>query len=341
MEAPKAHGIFLELGFSVFHDIAARKDLIHIFGKEKVSGLYCLEIDDCYFYVGQSVNLSARFTDHKKTYNNILRYSYILCSEETLDELEQYCIHKAESSDIKILNILHASHPICKAEIDELFQPKDQKEWADNDVVYFNAKRKEESLINHDIRAKHRNKFKLFMADPDAEILIDICAHYVRNCVPQPYSTEHNYWGISCCPSTQRGQYKALFCFNIFRMETFVCALNKTDNNDIHFFINVSYKALLESFETDDTFISAYPECRLRVSNYSTAGHDQISIDCFDYENTLNILSDWRVCRPARVMNMRLMRRGFNFYKQYHSFQLADKIFNVIDEWLEDHEKNT
>ncbi len=336
MKTNEAHETFRQIGFSDFVDVSGVKSIHHIVNTESKCGIYCLLVDDCLYYIGQSVNIATRFSDHRRRYQNIIQFSFVLCSEDKLDELEEYYIQTADAAGIKILNVQYASHPICKTDFDELVPANEKIEWLNNEIEYSDEQRKPESVENESIRVKGLNKYQKLLTDPNHDFFVDVCAAYTFNMIPSPFKTEHNYWGVSCLPSTARYErgYQTIFCFNIYRIETFVM-LHRERTNEAWAYIVVAKSILIEEFGSEEAFLSAYPDCEFTGSTYQNAGYDHITIGFLDLSKIYDRLSDWKIMRAARVLNLRLMGKGRNFYKQYHSFQLADKIFEQIEEWGE------
>lgn len=59
---------------------------------ENQCGVYFLVKSDRVVYVGQSVQIGTRLSDHAKT-KDFDRYTYVACSKEKLDVLESLYIH--------------------------------------------------------------------------------------------------------------------------------------------------------------------------------------------------------------------------------------------------------
>lgn len=336
MASDDAHPVFAQLGFAEFTDVFEKKHIKHIIPKSNVSGIYCLLVEDELYYIGKSLNISGRFIDHKRTHKNIHKFTYIECGCEKLDEFEQHCIHTADAAGLKILNVQYASHPICKTDFDDLMPISEQEEWFNGEIDYSDGVRKDESLNNNNIRVKGENRFNKFMSDKNRDYLIEVCAEYTINTIPSPFLTEHNYWGVSCLPSTARYKpgYKTTFCFNIFRVETCVMLYNPSAD-DAWMYLNVAKTVLIEEFKSAELFFSEYPDCEFLDVSYENAGYDHVTIAFNDLNKVHDALSDERIIKCARYFNLRLMRKGKNFFKQYHSFQLADKIFETIAKFYE------
>jgi len=286
------------------------------------------------FYIGKSDHIGRRFLDHKKTYEKIQTFSFFECDKDNLDKAEQHCIHKADEAGAKILNILHATHPLFKTPLDDLISPDEQEEWLADEACYFDGDRKEESLHNERVRIKGEARFNRFQSDVDRDFLIEICAEYTIATILAPFTTECEYWGVSCLPSTARflPGYSTLFCFNIYRMETFVMLCNDKIRA-AHAHICVARSTLRQEFGTEQAVLDAYPCAYFPDFFYKSAGYDQIVVTFTDYNDMHKVLSDWRIVRAARVMNLRLMKKGRNLFKQYHSFQLADRVLEKLKEW--------
>lgn len=72
--------------FDEAFDVKGRLSISDLFPKSKKRcGIYLLNFSDNTFYIGQAINAVKRFSQHRKNYNNIVRYWFIEVKKEDLN----------------------------------------------------------------------------------------------------------------------------------------------------------------------------------------------------------------------------------------------------------------
>lgn len=59
-------------------------------------GIYVLEFEDGARYVGQTVNIVNRYSQHRRKHGDIIAFSFAPCSQESLDDYERIVIKNEE-----------------------------------------------------------------------------------------------------------------------------------------------------------------------------------------------------------------------------------------------------
>lgn len=243
-----------------------------------------------------------------------------------LDAAERETIHILEDKGFRLLNIVHASITYQSSDFDLLITPVEQKAWLGSDIRQPPLDPGSRLPINESDRIRTRAKFALFRQRRDTAQLVHVLRTYVQRCIPRPQATEFNYWSVSCMPSTNRGSWPRIACFNMNVMEVFVVGYMK-DNPRAHWaFLNVSQEALSRVYPTNELFYAQHPGTELLVSTYEAGGIDQIPIQFTKLDQVARALDDPAVVRAAQLSSHNLMRRRTNFYRRFHCFDLADLL---------------
>ena len=294
-------------------------------------GIYLLGFDDGTFYIGLSVTVVSRFSQHRKKWGEISTFSFIPMKAEFLAAEERSLIFQAERHGMIIRNVEHVSFPAGDTDLDDILSPDEQDlavndpgQFRDEDVQVAASRSKEHS-------DRFRQKFDKFVRHPWHDELRDLAKAYIVNCIPAFRRTEYSFWLISCMPSTNASTAPRLFCFNLNAMETFVAGFTKETPTSPWAFVNVSKSTILEGYRNIVAFKRAYPCITVQETAYRAAGHDVISFFFDSIDDASNALADPIVARACRVLNLGLMRKGASLYTRYHCFPLVDDILGRVN----------
>ena len=312
------------LGFERTVDVQQRISIADVFPKSRNRhGIYLLVFSDGLFYIGKTNNFVKRFTQHKKNHPDIIEFYYQLCRRKDLDSKEQELIHQAQSLGLPLTNIVHVSSVLGETDLDLIFSEKEQTLWLDNNLVDMN---KNLRVNNGEQRLRYRHKYEKFRAYPEFEAVTELLHLYVQTCIPVPHRTELTFWSASCLPSTNANTYPRFSCISINTMETFVVGYVKSARSELWMFMIVSEQAFRKGYPRDKKFTRLYPSAYISKSNYQAAGPDQLSIEFDKLEEMIKALRQKPVQYAAKVINLRLMRKGATIQHRYHCFDLADRL---------------
>jgi hypothetical protein len=316
-------------GFVHHWDVTGRISLADLLPARGRSGIYVLHMADEILYVGQSVDVVKRYSQHRHNYEAIVAVSFkpVRAERAALDLHEETAIKLLESKGFPLLNILHASVTAKSSEFDLLIPVTLQKAWLLNGMPLCSNTLPSRSA--EDIAAQRRkteDKWKRFQQRPDRERLLDCLQIYVQHCIPAPRITEQAYWSLSCLPSTNASTWPRLVCFNANVMEIFVVGHFKEDPKEIWAFLNVSTKELEAAYPDDRAFLARHPNATIRTSGYQAPGIDQVNVRVETLKDLKRLLDDRAIQRAACVFNLHLMRKRRNQYGHFHCVALADVL---------------
>jgi len=315
------------LGFNDFIDYKDSHATFQALDADNRCGVYCLAFDDVTFYIGQSVDILNRLTQHKKENNTITQFAFQKVNKEHLAFTEEYAIKAADRKGIRLRNIMHVSNTAGYCKLDEIVDTDTQEKWLYQEKPSAISEIHTRVAAFPDKEYPFKSKYSRLSRHPLYPKIIEIAQCYLRKCILAPSQTEKSFWSISCLPNTTQGDLRRLFCFNINMMETFVLFHSKQNNTDIYALINVSKDHLFKYYVNEAQFKKTYKGCVLFKSNYRAAGDDQITIEISQRETLFSLLNSPFFIHAAKTLNLRLMRKGKNIYSKYHCPQLADDIF--------------
>lgn len=305
----------------------AGKSSIHEFFAGSRVGIYLLIFENGEHYIGQSSSLPRRYAQHVKSWPDIQRYAYLIAPESRLDSLECDAIYLADVHNLPLRNVKYASATRVFRNIDEIIPPDQQNAWLSGEQICFDDHRTALHDPSDPLQEKFRIRFQKLLQSKHARSILDIAQTYLTSCLPWPGRTERAYWGISCQPGTTTGDLQRVFCFNVNNMETFVLYQAKKQEDSFYGLLNLSKIALLERYDDIEHFKRQHPHCLPFDGSYATAGYDQISLDISSLSAMKALLSAPGVITAAKLLNLRLMKKGKNMYGRSHAFDLANAVF--------------
>jgi hypothetical protein len=314
------------LGFPTLEPVASLNSIAHLFGQSKKRcGIYLLRFPDSLFYIGQSVNVVRRFSQHRRVHNDIVGFSFMPTPEPGLDESEKAFIYRAEALGLKITNAVHMTNIVGTTDLDLILSSAEQDAWF-RAPCRFNESDKASPIVlteaQHVRFAKH---FSRFQQHPLALRSLALLQQYVLNCVPAPRRTEYSFWSVSCMPSTNRSTWPRLFCVNAGVMEMFVVGAKRQNTNSLWSFVNVAKDTVIEQWGSLSSLKRAFPFVEIVHRGYRDAGRNQVSLHVYKNAPMEKLLGDPGVSKAAAMLNLRVMRKRATIYGKYHCTQLANR----------------
>ena len=314
-----------ELGFKTVFEVDNLLSVAHLFTKQNRCGIYCLKFSNDQFYIGRAVDFARRFTQHRKTYDDIVAVAFFDVPKKLQAEIEKTTIRKAETAGFKLRNKEETSVTYADCDFDELIPINEQEQWlASGKNQNLDYRIAGEQVENQRIRFV--GNFKELASRPDFDRLIEVLKLYVQKTLPFYRQTEMSFWSISCTPSTNKHSFPRLFVININFMECLVVMYHKKFPNMTHGFLVTSKKMMEELYGSIRKFENRHIESETFPTNYVPAGFDQIGVVWESIGNLEQLLKDEKFCSTLRYFNLQLMKKRACFYSKYHCFDLADLI---------------
>lgn len=278
----------------------------------KVTGIYVLHLADGARYVGQSVDVARRFSQHLLNIDDIRGFSFCPVPRNQLSEIEKQTVSLLEDIGVKLRNILLASFTHAESKFTDIMPVDEQGKWL-SDLNYGNMHG--ERLIDNDLRSRYLRKFKKFIAEPKSTEIVDFLRRYARVGIPAILKGEVSYWAVSCLPSSSM----KTFCrVNIYWQEV----LTVFEEKDNLFYSLHLTKSLLKDYLKN----AAGRDCEITDHKYVPGGDDQINLVFKTSQCALTALQNTGIQEAIRKFNLGLMRKGRCQYGRYHCFDLADKM---------------
>jgi hypothetical protein len=322
--SPKKTALTLES-----HGVSGLLSVAHLFPKSKGrTGVYVLNFANGESYVGQSLNVVARWQSHRRRWEDIVSTEFARARRTDLDEVERSLIRSKQACGTPLRNISFAlGSDVAESDLDLVINHADQFAWLSNEEFDF-AESDDEHVEDDELRLAKRANYEKLAARDDYEILIALFRLYIGATIPRPRATELTFWALSAMPGTNRSTWPRLAALSINTMETMVIGHMKAEPTAWWGFVNISRSALEESGSSLDEFLQRNPYAYTDgAGHYATSGGDAITIQ-FDrvYAGILDALSDEAFIHAASALNLRLMRKGPTLQWHGHCLDLADDV---------------
>ena len=315
---------FVSLGFTEFHDVSGRLSVADLYRRSKSRcGIYLFVFADNLCYIGKAKDVVRRFAQHRKNHSDIIRMSFQPVPIEKLDNIEQTLIHQSENMGLKLTNKAHVSHIMGETDLDYMLSPAEQELWLENPNTIFTI---DNPVNDVNQRIRYQRNFLKFQLYPQFNTVVELLKTYVQYCVPVPARTVYSFWSLSCLPSTNAASFPRYAVMNINAMETFVIGYEKPVKDSFFCFINISKSVFNKYYPRQKNFYFKYPFASIRESGYKTAGADQLQIQVRSPTQAARILKNRAILEGARLMNLRLMRKGASLQSKHHCFDLSDQV---------------
>lgn len=322
--------ILTNLGFPAMQDIRGRRTIADLFPSEqRRTGIYCLQFVNSTFYIGQAIDVVRRFGKHRLVRRDIVGISFQRIPRPSLDERERVAIQEAERGGLPLTNRVHVSAFEGESDLDYLLPQEKQERWltAPADVNHECCGTVPGFSPKH--YARYDKAFEQLRARPVFLKIRRLCGLYMSNCLLAPRLTEASFWSLSCLPATGKPYWPRLAVFNLNWMETFVIGERGASARSEWSFVIVARSILKPTEECGRKEWLAPADVEVSPSDYRAAGSDQVQLSTDNLTTMAMLLHDQRVARAARILTLRLMRKGPTVYGRYHCPQLVNAVNDI------------
>lgn len=354
------------LEFQVTHAVQGRMTIEDLFPQQKQrGGIYVLHMDNGFYYVGQSKDVTKRYQQHCQTYANIERLSFKRVRQKDFDAEERHTIQTLEHSGFPLLNIIHTTITYKSGEFDIVMTPDRQRQWLEKPWKDIYGQR----IDRPDRRGKYVPKHKKFHDLDVAGDVITLLKTYIETSIPAVYQTELDFWGCTCYPQD------CLARINIYWQEVFAIFPHDEYGVLCHFYLAASplkidrvlfhmfdiypdlqkywhmerldeivqlAKSLLDDERLDNglawfeegvqhiqDLCSRHPDLFVSGHWWEKGGPNQLKVFTLGVEDTLALINDEDFGFAMRLFNLGQMRKGRCVQSKYHCPELVDDLFGL------------
>lgn len=289
--------------------------------RAKRCGVYVLHFANGQIYVGQTVDITRRFQEHRRSHGDIAQLSFRPLGRRDLDTHEAQLIWLLEHRGFRLRNIdmtsILATEP---GAFDELMDAERQRRWL-SDMAYSDLGGERVEVTRSD--EAYQQRFARLKASGHYKQIFPVVQAYVRNALPAARSGEASYWQASVLPPS----YTVLVRINVNWQEVFFT--NIGDRGLLFYFV-LSRRELQRSFGDDLAGLGlAYPDAEWEEAWYRAGGGDQLSLTIWGAQPALRFVTDPMVLPAIRHYNLRLMKKGKCPWARKHTFDLVTEMLGA------------
>ena len=309
-----------ERGFGKALDVAGRTSIADLFPAKTRTGIYVLNFADGEVYAGKSVDVTRRYHQHRKTHSDLAKLRFLRVPRRAVDEREREVIWALEEAKAKMRNIQFMSEPDIESDFDvEVMTDEVQRRFLED--VRFNDTSGERTQ-SPELRARYSRRYKEFLGLPESKATVGFLQRYIQACMPAWLKSEMTFWSVSCWP----GRKGALARVNVNWQEVLTLYLCEGVDEGLLVDFHVALSPIEEAFGvTLEKLLEEFPDADFDGDFYKPGGQDQFHIFA-PFATANELLKREAFVRAARMMNLRLMRKGPCVYARHHCFDLADQV---------------
>lgn len=290
------------------------------------AGYYLLEFDNGECYVGQSVSIDRRLSQHLLTHPDTASIRAktdpaAVSAENTLRHLlreERKLIHSAQRAELYARNKSEMTVVVGSAKLDHIISREEQAEWLANprraNTPDLELGR-QISLTTSAFAGSGANFANLNkVAGEDASLMHRLIRQYLVNCIAHPHSTEGHFWNISAPLRAGRGgppaRWRTLCCLTVGMVETLVI-LKEVRTGQIEGFMQVNGSELFGDLDPDAAYLQLkrqHPGADIHPADYRDSGPDNWNLSFPNLSVLVRLLADTHITRSAATATLLLMR---------------------------------
>lgn len=320
-------------GFGSFNEVANAWSVGQLFPTRNRCGLYVLGFADGEFYVGISIDIPKRFSQHRKKYEDIVYFTYMLETQDRQRALEEKIIHTLEAQGIVLRNVEHSSIPRGASDLDLVVEPARQEAWIAGHEL---QQEKCERPVNQSLYSSYKDSYRKFKALPVACDTLRFLRSYLDASILDWRKTEVSFWGGGCLSpagyKTIKYKLPTVARINIYRQEVLTIAQDMEFNGEripVAISFHAASSPLVSLPKRQGDQVAGHSGVYFWGHKYKCGGHDQTSFIAAGFDAAAKLLEDDSMRRGFRILNTRLMMKGPCLWKGNHCLPMVEHLATV------------
>ena len=322
--------------FPLPNKVGGLASIADLYPEGKRRGIYILSFADGEMYVGRTDDITRRFDQHRKVYNDIVGLTLKRVAKHDLGEAARSVIHSLQREGRVIRNVTFSSSiPPGETRFDRVMLPEEQARWLEDtsyvDGTGARAEHYDDNDGNHDA-LRHTTRFEQFIRMPQAAKVIKVLKRYVEVGLPAFRRSEIDFWECSCLPGWSgqtSGEGVVYSRVNVNRQEVITISDGGLDGRSgpLQVSLYVARSAIEAVFGSlGGQLVEIHPTARVVDPQYEPAGGDQVALAIEGADAAVDLLKDPDIVQAIRLFNLRHMRKGSGAGGKYHCADLADRL---------------
>lgn len=313
------------LGFVRYETVVGCHSIADLFPSGERCGIYILHFADGWLYVGQAVEITRRYAQHRQVHLDMERISFKPVGSANLDAEEQTAVRILEDAGYRLRNIALVSMPIGETDFDVVMDRAEQDRWLVGGTYPESTGNR---VTDSELRTKYHQKYQQFRQMPHSADAIALLRTYAQKCVPAFVGGEQSFWSCTCLPGHPDRSTTILSRININWQEVFTTFLVDGQLCATWHLARSPFGDGLHWRFTEQKLWWRYRAKIDPENRYAPGGDDQCAVTASGIGNLVGLLTDRQIVAAARLLNLRLCRKGPNQSSRYHCLDLADELIS-------------
>lgn len=304
--------------------VAGYRSVAHMFcNKRTRCGIYVLHFTNGEYYVGRTIDIVKRYSQHRKKHADIECISFRPLARKYLTAEEKAVVLMLRQADLPLRNINIVDFSYAHTDFETVMSQADQLRWRDNqDYVDATGKRPTDPRQ----RSLYANNYAALSARPLADEIIRVTGEYVRRTVPAFRRSEMSFWNC-----TARATGPIYIRINAGWQTVFDAGVsNGTEWYKFYMTENRAVAALgwplLAAAVNSVVRIPGSLMPRLGLTDLRAGGDNQVTVIASGSINGLKYLGNPKFVLQIRAFNLGLMQKSPCMWSRYHCLDLADRL---------------
>lgn len=314
------------LGFPVWREVTGCLSVADLHRPNERCGIYVLGFANGERYVGKAVNVVRRFTDHRKTHDDVTHMTFKMVPQADQSAVEQHCIRTLERHGLRLRNIVHMSVVEGESDLDLVVTPEEQTRWLAGDLE--GLEDAAQHVQDAALKQRYRRKFERFMALPFAPDALFVLGVYLQAVVPFPRRTELGFWMVSCLPSGAPEGSTLYLRVSLNMQEVFSLLADDQGLWASFHLARTPFQENLGEGWLEELQVLGWETTE---HGYGPGGQDQFQVYANGLQEIIALLLEPASSNAMRLLNHRLMKKGPTYYSGFHCLDLVDAAMQAFE----------
>ncbi len=316
--------LLTDRNFAKHVSVAGYPSVAHMFcNKRRRCGIYVLHFSNGEYYVGKTVDIVKRYSQHRKKHIDIERVSFRPLAQKYLDAEETATIRLLRQSDLPLRNINIVDFSYAHTDFETIMSQADQLRWRD-DFAYVDNTGERPSDPRQ--RSLYASRYTTLSARRLSEEVIRVTGEYVRRAIPAFRRSEMSFWNC-----TARASGPIYVRINVGWQTVFDAGVsNGTSWYRFYLTEDRAVTALGWSFlgaaVNSVVRLPGRSVPMLGFTDLRAGGDNQVIVTASGSKSGLKYLENPKFALQLRAFNLGLVQKSPCMWSRNHCLDLADRL---------------
>jgi predicted GIY-YIG superfamily endonuclease len=286
-------------------------------------GLYAIRFQNGHYYLGQSINLGKRLSDHDRRWGSIVEIRLRRLSKQQLNSAEKEAVERFEKLKVPLRNTMLLSGVPLSRRLKALASSYAFERWARFTSTKLPAGRKKD-LSTY---AERQNvRWQVYRSHAFSRDATRLFGKLLRAGIPMARRTETTSWCATCMPTWREGMIATdgylAWRLNVARVEV-ACFWPGNEEHQSELTLYLSEEILRDSGVFRASAINGVAVTWLK-HRIASGGVDQVAVAVSGVDDAMKFLAVPVIVRALRRYVLNQMSKHPAFWTKAHCPQLVD-----------------